>query len=119
MFLLVERRHGRVAFCHAEYNGQLYSGLCSIPSRRNVNEVNISSGMITYPLCYGSKSVLQCSRSISFETLRFFSSNCVNSEFASQESGIQVYKSNLVSMISCVLEIFQFRVVFGFSASEG
>ena len=35
----------------------------------------------------------------SFETLRFFSSNCVHSEFASQESGIQVYKSNLVSMI--------------------
>lgn len=54
-----------------------------------------------------------------FETLRFFGSNCVHSEFASQESGIQVYKSNLVSMIPRVLETFQFRVVFGFSASDG
>lgn len=27
VFLLVERRHGRVAFCHAESNSQSYSGI--------------------------------------------------------------------------------------------
>lgn len=37
------------------------AGLFSIPSRRNVNRVNNSGFMITYPLCYGSKSNIKLS----------------------------------------------------------